>query len=123
MYVKNLLILKGFVFVYLFWKFNAYNKGKIIFQIIILKNKKKNSLSFFFLYIGLNIAEFLENYGYLVPTLVGIKYSNTDLSEVAQALEARNGNYTILVGAEKVNYLLIFFLQIFIVKIIKIKYK
>ncbi|XP_043473732.1 N-acetylneuraminate lyase-like [Leptopilina heterotoma] len=53
---------------------------------------------------GLNIAEFLENYGNLVPTLVGIKYSNTDLSEVAQALEARNRNYTILFGAEKLIY-------------------
>ena len=51
-----------------------------------------------------NIAEFLESYGNQVPTLVGIKYSSTDLSEVVQVMETRSNvkKFTIFLGAEKV---------------------
>ncbi|XP_033216646.1 N-acetylneuraminate lyase-like isoform X2 [Belonocnema kinseyi] len=54
--------------------------------------------------VKIKIGEFLENYGDQISTLVGIKYSNTDLTEVAEAMETRNRNYTVFLGAEKLIY-------------------
>ncbi|XP_051169284.1 N-acetylneuraminate lyase-like [Leptopilina boulardi] len=55
--------------------------------------------------VNVNIVEFMENYGNEIPTLVGLKYTFTDLAEANQLLEIKCKKIIVTFVNEELTYL------------------